>query len=138
MQNHEFNLHSSRIYGSFLVAMLLGSAIIVLTLPLAIWLRTLILSALIVYGALVFNRHVLLRASDSIIRLCRLDRERWQLTTRAGAVDANLRGDSTVTAFVSVLRFEDVSGKRLLPCIIFRDSMTADKYRQLISNIRAG
>lgn len=138
MPNPEFNLHPSRVYGLFLAAMLSGSAVVVLLLPFTFWLRILILAVLLVYGALVFNRHVLLRASDSIIRLCKLDRERWRVTTRSGAVEANLRGDSTVTALVSVLRFDDVNGKRLLPCIIFRDSLPADSYRQLVSCIRAG
>ena len=136
MQTSEFNLHPSRVYGLFLAAMILGSTIVILTLPFAFWLRTLILAALLVYGALVFNRHVLLRSSDSILRLRKLNRESWQLTTREGAVDANLRGDSTVTAFVSVLRFETVNGERLLTCIIFKDSLPADAYRQLVVCVR--
>ncbi len=137
MQNHEFKLHPSRFYCLFLVLMLFGSGIIIVMLPFSEWLTTLLLVVLSCYGFFLLYKFALLRAAFSVTALKKIDGKRWQVITRAGALDSILRGDSTVTTLVSVLRF-DVSGqKRPLVCMVFRDSMPADDYRRLVATIRS-
>lgn len=138
MQDREFKLFPSHFYCLFLALMLLGSAVIALMLPVQFWLRTLIFAVLIVYGAQIFWRYAWLRSKNSVINIAKLTDKRWRLTTQGGVVDAVLRGDSTITTVVSVLRF-DIPGSRWpLSCMVFRDSLRADDYRRLISTIRMG
>lgn len=138
MQNPEFKLHPSIIYCVFLGLMLAGSGIILALLPFAFWLKALLFAVLCVYGVALFMRFALLRTQQAVIALKKLDGKSWQVVTRARVFDSILRGDSTITTLVSVLRF-DVSGlKRPLVCIVFRDSLPADDYRQLVGVIRMG
>lgn len=138
MQDREFKLFPSRFYCLFLALMMLGSAVIALMLPLQFWLRTLIFAFLIVYGARIFWQFALLRSKNSVIKMTKLTDKRWRLTTPGGVVEADLRGDSTITTVVSVLRFGISGSRRPLSCMVFRDSLRADDYRRLISIIRMG
>lgn len=136
MQNHVFKLHPSRFYCLFLGLMLLGSGVIILLLPVVFWLKTLFLAVLIVYGIFLFQKFALLRAAFSVVGLQKQDGKQWRVETRTAVFDAVLRGDSTVTTLVSVLRF-DVSGQRRpVVCMVFRDSLPAEEYRRLIGVIR--
>jgi hypothetical protein len=138
MQDREFKLFPSHFYCLFLALMLLGSAVIALMLPVQFWLRTLIFAVLIVYGAQIFWRYAWLRSKNSVIKLINLTGKRWELTIHGETVEGILRGDSTITTVVSVLRF-DISGSRWpLSCMVFRDSLRGDDYRRLISTIRMG
>ena len=138
MQDRAFKLLPSRFYCLFLAAMLFGSAVITLMLPMELWLRTLIFAALVVYGARIFWRFALLRSKHSVIKLSNLTGKRWELTIHGETVEGILRGDSTITTVVSVLRF-DIRGSRWpLSCMVFRDSLRGDDYRRLISTIRMG
>lgn len=113
------------------------SAVIVCMLPVLIWLRLGLLVFLLAYGASIFWQYALLRAAWSVIAVKKLEDKRWQLTTRSDIQTAALRGDSTVTAYVSVLRFDIPERKKPLSCIIFRDSLAADEYRRLTGAIRS-
>jgi hypothetical protein len=137
MQNPDFELHPSKIYCAFLGITLLMSAVIVLLLPLNFWLRVLIFLILAGYGVIIFWQYALLRAADSVIGLKKIDGKRWQLTTRAGVFESTLRGDSTVTAYVSVLRFDLPERRKPISCILVRDSLSADDYRRLVGVVRS-
>ena len=118
--------------------MLIGSGVIVVLLPRAWWLRCILFALLIGYGAVIFWRFVLLKSKDSIIRLKNLGEKRWQVTTNSDVFESLLRGDSTVTPVVSILRV-DRPGRRLpLVSIIFRDSLPEGEYRRLIGMLRMG
>ena len=118
--------------------MLFGSGVIIVMLPFVIWLKMLLLAMLLGYGVFLMLKFALLRTAFSVTALKKMDEKRWQAMTRAGALDAKLRGDSTVTTLISVLRF-DVSGqKHPLVSIVFRDSLPADDYRRLVGIIRMG
>lgn len=118
--------------------MLFCSAVIIVLLPFAGWLKILLLALLLGYGFFLMLKFALLRTAFSVTALEKMDAKRWQLQMRAGKFDAILRGDSTVTTLVSVLRF-DVSGQKFpLVAIVFRDSLPADDYRRLVATIRMG
>lgn len=138
LQNHEFNLHVSRFYCLFLALMLFGSSVIVVMLPLVWWQRAILFFVVIAYGAVIFWRFALLRAKNSIIRLRKIDEKSWQITTRSGVSEVMLRGDSTVTPVMSILRFEMAGKRQTLVSIIFRDSLPKSEYRRLVSVARMG
>ncbi len=56
----------------------------------------------------------------------------------AGTYDAKLRGDSTVTTLVSILRFDLPARRQIATCMVFKDSLPAEDYRRLISLVRMG
>jgi hypothetical protein len=62
----------------------------------------------------------------------------WLLHMRNETYTAEIKGDSTVTAFVAILRFK-MEGKRFAQsCIIFRDSLADGTYRDLLIRLRFG
>jgi hypothetical protein len=136
MQNLEFKLQISKTYCILLAIVFLMSGIIVIVLPAPVWLRAILLAALFGYALHTFWRYALLKSELSILGLKKLEAKHWQLTTNKGVVEAELRGDSTVTTLVSVLRF-DLPGRKLpIVSIIFRDNLGADVYRRLIGMVR--
>jgi hypothetical protein len=136
MQNPDFKLHLSKFYCLFLGTLLLGSALVIILLPLPYWLRVLLLAALLIYGSLIFRQYALLRGSFSVIRLKKMEEKRWQVITPSRVFECALRGDSVVTTVVSVLRF-NIPGKHLpLVSVVFRDSLRAEDYRRLVAALR--
>lgn len=83
------------------------------------------------YGCYLIWRDALLLGPDAIMLLSHADGH-WQLSTHTQQLTAELRGDSTVTGFVSVLRFR--VEKRVLPisCVVFKDSLNPQLYHQLL------
>lgn len=138
MENLEFKLHPSKFYCFFLSFTLLMSVVIVIVLPIAVWLCAIMVAVLVVYGATIFWRFALLKAPLSIIRLRQREARNWQVTTNSIVTSAVLRGDSTVTTVVAVLRFDFASRTRPVSCMIFRDSMGAEEYRRLVGLVRMG
>lgn len=138
MQNLAFKFNISRIYCVFLAAMLVGSGIIVVLLALPFWVKALMLAALIGYGAPIYWRFALLRGALSVLEIAKLDQKRWRVSLRDDEFDSELRGDSTITNLVCVLRFNMPGRRTPLVCIVFRDALSSDDYRRLVGVIRMG
>jgi toxin CptA len=136
MHNHEFKFSPSLIYCIFLAATIFASVIIAFVLPFAQWQCALLAAVLITYGVSIFWRFALMKAETSVTAIRKNDGGSWLLTTRGGTMEAALRGDSTVTNFISILRFDVPGKKRPIASIIFRDSMSADDYRRLVGALR--
>lgn len=64
------------------------------------------------------------------------DQNGWYIERRAEKNYVNLAGDSTVTGFVTILRFKRQEKYFKESCLIFRDSLPADLYRQLIVRLK--
>jgi hypothetical protein len=135
MLDREFILKPSKLYLSLISVIWLFSLILLcLTLEIKVKIGSMILVG--GYGCYLLWRYALLLSPHAIISLrCHADGH-WHLSTHKQQFRAQLRGDSTVTGFVSVLRFR--VEKRLLPvsCVVFKDSLSAQHYHQLLMVIR--
>jgi hypothetical protein len=138
MQSIVFKLHPSKVYCVLLALVLVASAGIALNLPIHLLLKSALLLVLAGYGAHIFYRYAWLQANLSIVAVNKLDGDRWQVTTSMGVVDAQLRGDSTLTAIVSILRFDFPQKRWPVVSIICRDSLAPEQYRQLVGVLRVG
>ncbi len=138
MPSHEFKIMPSLFYSIFLGVTLLASMVVMALLPWSLWLKLVGMLVVGVYGAAIFWRYALLRAQLSVTGIAQLEHGQWQVTTAGGDVNAVLRGDSTVTSIISVLRFDFPGLRRPVSCIICRDSLRADSYRRLLGVVRMG
>lgn len=123
-------------YIVFLDAMLLASAVITWLLPLDLAVRILLFAALVIYSTTLLWRFALLKAKLSVLGFKKLEGKRWQVTLGACVKEGVLRGDSTVTNLVSVLRFDLHGIRRPVTAMVFRDSLSADDYRRMVGVIR--
>lgn len=136
MLNLEFKLKPSKQYLTLLFTVFVISMVIVLTLPLEWWIKLIGLLCLFLYGGRILWQFGLLRSKHSIISIRHHSDGRWLLHTHKKVYEAELRGDSTVTGWVSILRFRIL--KRFWPksCVVFRDSLRTDDYRKLLVVLR--
>jgi len=132
MLDHEFKLKPSKHYIAWVSIILLASIIIMLCLQIEVRYKLVSFMFVGVYGGYIIWKFVLLRSAKSIVSIRRHRDGRWRIYTPLHTYDAELRGDSTVTGLVSILRFR--VAKRFWPvsCIVFQDSLEPDRYRQLI------
>jgi hypothetical protein len=136
MHNHEFNFKPSISYLVLLSLFVLGSLAVTLTIPADWRIRLFLFLAVAVYGGQIIWCYGLLKGKNAIHTLKALPDDQWLLITKTGRFEAVLRGDSTVTHLVSILRVE-VEGQRFPPsCTIFKDSLPPDDYRRLVVAIR--
>ncbi|EKD70222.1 MAG: hypothetical protein ACD_46C00598G0003 [uncultured bacterium] len=135
MHNQEFNFAPSKQYLLLLTVVILISSIIIFLLPL-LWMQAILFITVIIYGGGAMWRYGLLRSKNSIISVRQTNDEKWLVTTNSNQYQAEILGDSTVTQYVSVLRFKIENHSLLLSCIIFRDSLKSDQYRQMMVAIR--
>lgn len=63
---------------------------------------------------------------------------RWVIFINNTEIAASLLGDTTVTGVVSVLRFRVAHRMRPYSFVIFRDTLLADQYRQLLVILKMG
>lgn len=132
MRDLEFRLKPSRQYVILMMIALVISVIVAFSLPVNLWLHLAALVMAVSYIGYILWRFGLLRGRDTIISLRRAHDGVWCLSTRDTEFSAVITGDSTITGLVSVLRFR-VEGRFGRPsCVIFRDSLNAEQYRQLL------
>lgn len=105
---------------------------IILLLSIPVLIRILGVLCLSGYMGWIMWRYCLLRAGASITGLWHINGKRWGLKMLHREMEANLLGDSTVTRWVSVLRFQVEGEKRPYVSIVFADSLESEQYRKLI------
>jgi len=137
MLDHEFNLKPSW-YALSLITLILAITVAILYgLPINAWIKLGGWLFVLIYGGYLFKRFGLLQDGRAITRIKREQDGKWLLQTKKNVIyTAELQGDSTVTTWLSVLRFR--VPKRFWPisCIVFRDSLTRDHYRKLLVLVR--
>lgn len=132
MRDHEFKLKPSR---QFVAVILLACGISVaaaFSLPVNHWLHFVALLIAVAYVGYILWRFGLLLSHDAIISIRHHSNGEWRLKTRRSEYPATILGDSTATTRVMVLRFKVVGHFWQQSCVIFRDSLSADAYRQLL------
>lgn len=132
MLNHHFNLRISHWQLCFISILLSISFICIAILAITVWQKIIGFVGVAAYGAYLYWHEGLRRSANAIIRLQRQADGRWQVTTHTMQYTATLRGDSTVTSLIAVLRFNIENKRRPWSCVVFRDALSADAYRQLM------
>ena len=95
------------------------------------WIKIPAIVACIVSFIYVTRRYVLLNSNNAVVKLM-LDEQQWRLLYKDGRIiQANLKGNSIVLPFVSILNF-----KPSLSVLLTPGSMATDQYRQLCVYIR--
>lgn len=137
MRIPDFSFQPSKIYASLLITTFFLSIVIVLNLTVTVCLKLIIMIAVSIYLAHIFIRYILLKSQYSIIRLQLLSNDHWNIHTPTKCFVAQLRGDSTVTNSISILRFRINDNGKTISCVIFRDSLINREYRELLVCLRA-
>lgn len=132
MLERNFHLKPSKIYLNLIIVILIASVLIVLFVTIANWLKVLLSLFLLFYGGHIIWRFGLLKSQNSILQIQQQETNQWLLYTRDKKYLADLRGDSTVTSKIAILRFQ--VSKHFFPqsCVIFRDSLVQGQYRELV------
>ena len=131
MRSREFKLKPSRQLMAIYTLVMLVSVIILLCVSLPIWIKLLSFIVVWVYGVSLYKQHIALM-SDSAITGLIFHTDSWLLQTKPALLTAALCGESVITRYVSVLRFQIPKQKRTLSCIVFRDSLMPGLYRELV------
>lgn len=132
MQDREFKLKPSKLHCIGFSILWISSLLIILCLPISLMISVSGAFLFCVYSAYQFWRTLLLKHRESIISLRSLSDGNWLLNLANKEEKGILRGDSTITPFVAVLRFQ-IDNRRLpLTCLVFKDSLERDQYRQLL------
>lgn len=100
------------------------------TLPISIFLILVGVVSIIFYGQYLFT------LARQKVRLVYTSEGKWLFEDKNITLEGTLRGDSTVTPYVSVLRWQINGQKSVKNLIIFRDSLSKNDYRQLMVIIR--
>ena len=136
MRNIVFKLHVSRQYLWLMLLILAMSLILIFTLQIKWWWQVFLIGFVLIYGIPILRCDVLLRGQQSILQLQCDSNGRWCIDTRCNQFSTELLGSSTVTSWVSVLRFRDEISKKIKNCVIFNDALATDDYRQLLVMLR--
>lgn len=136
MLKTEFKLQPSRIYRSLLAIATVLSCAVILTLSLSSLALVAIMLALLVYMGVVFWRVGLLRDKNAVLLLHKISQQNWLLQTKAADYEASLRGDSVVTRWLCVLRFQPKDRYFTTTCVVFPDSLANGEFREFVKAIR--
>jgi hypothetical protein len=137
MRDLEFVLKPSIYYQTILIMFVVASFCIAISLSISLLMKCVTLFFVSFYGCILIWHFGLLKASDSIVRLRRLSNGDWQVQSNQRVYEATLKGDSTVTTVVSILRFQAENKRFPITCVIFPDSLLSGVYRQLLVAVRS-
>lgn len=136
MQNLHLKLNLSATFISILLAMLAGSTIALSYAAIAGIIKFLLFLGVIILGGYIFYRHIFLKHPYSIVAIQILSPKEFMLIYRNGdSVVGKIRGDSTRTRFVSILRFDVPHAYLAQSCVIFNDAIHPDLYRKLLAHL---
>ncbi len=135
MHRIDINLQPSAYFKWLLCLITLGSLFISFSLPVHILIRFFLASIVIIYAVSIFYSGYWMKSKKSIAGLLFNDGN-WQIFCLNKRLDVKLCGESTVTNWVSVLRFQVLNTRQKYTSIIFKDAMNAEDYRRLIVLLR--
>ncbi|MEO8965756.1 MAG: protein YgfX [Gammaproteobacteria bacterium] len=129
MQKIENQLHPSRQFILLHSTILICSIAIIISLPFMASLKLAFIAATLIYSAFIqYGQHQW--------QAIRVSPDGWALQRSNQYLPIEIVGDSTITTRVSVLRFVITGERCRSSCLIFKDSMDGDAYRQLIVRLR--
>ncbi len=129
MPKFESTLRFSSYFVMIQAIILITSVFSVLYLPWAPFSRILLVIIVIGYGIFNFYRQ---KQWDGISQ----DEDGWYLKKENRPVNITLAGDSTITPFLTILRFHQLGKRYKQSYMIFKDAMPEPLYRQLTVRLR--
>ncbi|EKD54978.1 MAG: hypothetical protein ACD_60C00029G0005 [uncultured bacterium] len=129
MQKFESKIHLSKQYLLLYLTVVLGSVMIIIYLPLNGWLKCFLMSMTMGYGVFIFWKH---HEWQAILHT----EEGWAIRHKNEIWPIEVRGESTVTFWVSVICFTIPEKNLKRSCVIFNDALEKDHYRQLLVRLR--
>lgn len=129
MQKLETQLGRSNYLMILHATKVLGSLAIIGYLPMGLLVKCLLCSWVMGYSAWVLIRNQQWQAIAH-------DQVGWSIQYRDQFVPIQIDGSTTITHWVTILRFMLPQQKRKRSCVIFRDAVSADLYRQLMVRLR--
>ena len=137
MPYQDFDLKPSQQFIFLIMTVLIGSLTITVLLPLNYPLKLPLFLLVLGYGSWLLWQYGLLKSRQAIQQVRLYKSGHWQLRNQQQIIRyANLTGDSTITRWVSVLRFQVSENPRMRSCIIFSDALRQEEYRQLRVSMR--
>jgi hypothetical protein len=131
----DINLRVSSLFLSLLLVVASFSLLFIFTLPLSLFLKSVLVIGVLIYSLDIFWRHGLLKSRHVITRIS-FNATGWQVWKQDEKLAVELCGDSTVTNLVAVLRFKSPNNKSKYSSLIFFDSLPPEGYRQLMVLLR--
>jgi hypothetical protein len=131
MLNQEYQFKTSKIFTTILISLMLMSSIICLIEPFALSMKLVLLLLTCVYGGWILWNTILMRGAFSMSAL-RFKGDEWFVLTRQQWLPATLRGDSLVTTWVCILRFNIPGQLKPLSCVVWQDAVVGGSYKQLM------
>ncbi len=129
MPKFESTLHFSKYFTFIQVILLMGALISTDALPFSGVIKSALVVCLVGYFLWNLYSHQTWQAIGQ-------DKEGWYLQRSGEKTHITLSGDSTLTGWVSVLRFTRQENHFKQSCLIFRDALPADGYRQLFVRLK--
>lgn len=134
MQNIDILIKPSFYFKLYAVLLISGSIFAVLYSSLFLWIKIFLLVLVGLYGHVLWLSSSL-KSPESITRL-RLQSGRCLLNDQSDYFLADILGDTTITSFVTVLRFKKMGSTRKQSCLIFCDAVSKEEYRRLRVGLR--
>jgi len=107
----------------------IGAIIIALLVPLALWLKCLVLLLCCGSAVIVWRRY---RSQPAIVRFRQDDGGDWWIVDWQGQVKtAKLLGNSICSCYFVLLNFKEKGKKRRISAMIMSDAMAPDAFRRL-------
>ncbi len=136
MQNIDIIIKPSKQFITLITLIFTISIGIILTLPLSIWNKILLMIPTILYSSRIFWVYGFMCDAHSILKLQLLAEGVCRLYNRKHFIEGKIRADSTVTTSLCLLRFFIPREQKNKSCILFRDAMDRVSYRQLLVWLR--
>jgi hypothetical protein len=129
-------LRPSRYVYGFIGTVCLLCVLIIVSYPLPVLGKLLLVTSVIIYSAQALWQHGMLRSNASVMALRYFPKGDWQFDTREGQFFGKILGESTVTSVLMILRLRDVRNGKIYNVLILPDTLSRNEFRQLIMRVR--
>lgn len=136
MQSIDIHFKPSKTVIFLYLFLWLGSIGAIVYIPVTVMMKLLLLTIITVYAFTLVYLHGFLQGPTAITGLRYLSDDYWQVRLNKNEFTGILKGDSTVTTWVSVLRFKRSDKKLIYSYLLVRDSFEFDMYRRLLLRLR--
>lgn len=135
MPEISFKLKPSKQFNLLILLVLSICLVIVASINLRWEAKLALAVSVLIYSGWIAGRYGLLISKQAIVKLV-LNSNGWAIGKAQSLDLAQVCGDSTVTTWVSVLRFKVAKKRAKQTCVIFRDSLGSEQYRRLLVALR--
>jgi hypothetical protein len=135
MQEIDVNLQPSRWLLIVLLLVLILTEMVIFLIAGSIYLKIVLTLVALIYSGFIAQRNILLRHPESIVKIT-IKKEGSSMATRSQTFAITLKGESTITQWISILRFYSTEMRKNYSCLVLRDNLSKDQYRRLLVILR--